>query len=75
MSNARPFPVIVPSSPLKVAGPLNQTLQDKSKAFVIQAITAPSADFNRVWETSINDWLSSGAEAVRQERMEKYVAP
>jgi len=75
MNNARPFPVIVPSSPLKVAGPLNQTLQDKSKAFVIQAIIAPSADFNRVWEASINDWLSSGADAVRQERLEKYVAP
>ncbi|MDR0457046.1 MAG: extracellular solute-binding protein [Treponema sp.] len=75
MNNARPGPVIVPSSPLKAAGPLNQTLQDKSKAFVIQAIIAPAADFNRVWDTSITDWLSSGAEAVRQERLEKYVAP
>jgi putative aldouronate transport system substrate-binding protein len=75
MNNARPGPVIVPSSPLKVAGPLNQTLWDKSKAFVIQAITAPAADFNRVWDANINDWLSSGAEAVRKERLEKYVAP
>jgi len=75
MNNARPFPVIVPSSPLKVAGPLNQTLQDKAKAFAIQAIIAPSADFNRVFDASIADWLSSGADAVRQERMEKYVAP
>jgi len=75
MNNARPNPVIVPSSPLKVAGPLNQTLWDKSKTFVIQAITAPAADFNRVWDAGINDWLSSGADAVRKERMEKYVAP
>jgi len=60
---------------LKVAGPLNQTLQDKAKAFVIQAIIAPAVDFNRVYDTSIADWLSSGAEAVRQERLEKYVAP
>jgi putative aldouronate transport system substrate-binding protein len=75
MTNARPAPVIIPSSPLKVAGPLNQTLQDKAKAFYIQSIIAPSADFDRVWDSSIADWMNSGGEAVRTERAEKYVAP
>ena len=75
LNNAQPGPVIIPSSPLTAAGPLNQTLQDKSKAFVIQSIIAPAADFDRVWDSNIADWLLSGAEVVRQERAEKYVAP
>jgi putative aldouronate transport system substrate-binding protein len=75
MTNAKPAPVIIPSSPLKVAGPLNQTLQDKGKAFLIQSIIAPAADFDRVWDSNVADWLSSGGEAVRTERAEKYVAP
>jgi len=75
MRNASPGPVIIPSSPLTTAGPLNQTLQDKSKVFVIQAITAPAANFDRVWDTGVNDWMVSGAETIRLERMEKYVAP
>jgi putative aldouronate transport system substrate-binding protein len=75
MTNARPAPVIIPSSPLKVAGPLNQTLQDKAKAFYIQSIIAPSADFDRVWDSSVADWMNSGGESVRAERAEKYVSP
>jgi len=75
LNNAKPGPVIIPASPLTAAGPLNQTLQDKSKAFVIQAIVAPSADFDRVWDTNVADWLSSGAEVVRKERADKYIAP
>jgi len=75
LTNARPNPVIVPSSPLTVAGPLNQTLQDKSKAFMVQSIVAPEADFDRVWDSNIADWLASGADAIRKERAEKFVAP
>jgi putative aldouronate transport system substrate-binding protein len=75
LTNARPSPVIVPSSPLTTAGPLNQTLQDKSKAFVVQSIVAPESDFDRVWDSNIADWLSSGAETIRRERAEKFVAP
>jgi len=75
LTNASPTPVIVPSSPLTVAGPLSQTLQDKSKAFVVQSIVAPEADFDRIWDGNIADWLASGAEAIRQERAEKYVTP
>jgi putative aldouronate transport system substrate-binding protein len=75
LTNARPSPVIVPSSPLTAAGPLNQTLQDKSKAFVVQSIVAPVADFDRVWDSNVADWLASGAEIIRKERAEKFVAP
>jgi hypothetical protein len=75
MSNSRPGPVIATTSTLKEAGPLNQNLQDKAKAFVIQAIIAPAGDFDRVYDANVADWLASGAETVRRERLEKYVAP
>ena len=75
MNNALPGPVIPTSSPLLVAGPLNQTLIDKSNGFVVQAIIAPEANFEREWNNGIADWLASGAEAVRKEREEKYVEP
>ena len=75
MNNARPGPVIIPSSPLTAAGPLDRTLIDKSEAFVIQAITATAANFDRIWDTGVADWLTSGAETIRKERVEKYIAP
>ncbi|MDR2478045.1 MAG: extracellular solute-binding protein [Treponema sp.] len=75
MNNAKPGPVITTSAPLKAAGPLNQTLVDKSNTFIVQAIIAPAANFDRVYDEGIADWLSSGAREVRDERREKYVNP
>jgi len=75
MKNAKPNPIIIPSSPLTAAGPLVQTLQDKAKAFLIQAITAKPFDFDKVYDDGVADWLSTGAETIRKEREEKYVAP
>jgi len=75
MNNAKPGPVIVPSSPLTAAGPLVQTLQDKGKAFLIQAIVAKPYDFDHVYDDGVADWLSTGADVIRKERAEKYVAP
>jgi putative aldouronate transport system substrate-binding protein len=75
MNNGKPGPVIATSEPLRVAGPLNQTLVDKSNTFVVQAIITPAANFDREWDNGIADWLASGAEAVRQERAERYVEP
>jgi len=75
MTNAKPSPIIVPSSPLVIAGPLNQTLQDKAKAFYVQAIRATPTNFDRTWDSAITDWLTTGGEAIRKERAEKYAAP
>jgi putative aldouronate transport system substrate-binding protein len=71
-ANARPGPVIIPSSPLVVAGPLSQTLQDKAKDMLVQAIIAPLQQFNNTWDRSLKDWQDSGAQAIRDERLEKY---
>jgi putative aldouronate transport system substrate-binding protein len=75
MNNARPEPIIQPSSPLTALGPVSQTLTDKSNVFLTELITAPPAQFDRTWETGLADWLSSGAQAVIDERRAKYVAP
>jgi len=45
-----------------------QTLQDKSNALAAQAITAPTANFDRVWDAGLADWLASGAQEVINER-------
>jgi len=75
INNAKPGPVITTTQPLRTAGPLNQTLVDKSVNFLVQSVIAPAANFDREWERGIADWLSSGAEIIRQERAENYIEP
>ncbi|MDR1987198.1 MAG: extracellular solute-binding protein [Treponema sp.] len=73
MRNAKPGP-IVPVT-LSAAGPVTQTLVDKGDSLLIGAVTASPANFDKVWDDGIADWLASGAEAVRKERAEKYFQP
>jgi putative aldouronate transport system substrate-binding protein len=75
MRNAKPGPVISTSSPLTAAGAIEETLVDKAITFMVQSITTSAAAFDRVWDDGIADWLASGAQAVIDERAEKYVAP
>jgi len=72
IKNAKPGPVINTAQPLRAAGPLNQTLVDKSVNFVVHSVIAPAANFDREWERGIADWLASGADIVRQERAANY---
>jgi putative aldouronate transport system substrate-binding protein len=46
----------------------SQTLQDKADALLAQAITARPADFDRIWDAGIADWLASGGQEVYNER-------
>jgi len=46
----------------------SQTLQDKADALVAQAITANPANFDRIWDAGMTDWLASGAQEVINER-------
>jgi putative aldouronate transport system substrate-binding protein len=75
MNNARPGQVVTTSSPLTTAGPLNQTLVDKSVVIFVESITASPANFDRIWDAGIKDWLASGAQTIVNERQEKYIAP
>ena len=46
----------------------SQTLQDKADALLAQAITTSIANFDRVWDAGIADWLASGGQEVYNER-------
>ncbi|MDR2194798.1 MAG: extracellular solute-binding protein [Treponema sp.] len=51
---------------------VRNTLTDKEQALSVNLITAKPADFDRVWNTGIQDWLNSGAQAVVDEQRSKY---
>jgi putative aldouronate transport system substrate-binding protein len=42
---------------------------------MVESITCAPADFDRVWDAGIANWLASGAEVIRAERAEKYIEP
>jgi len=46
----------------------SQTLQDKSDQLLEQAITGRPADFDRIWDAGVADFLASGAQEVLNER-------
>ncbi len=71
MKDGRPS-IIVPVQ-LSAAGPYTQTLQDKSKTLMADAVTCKPADFDKVWDAAIADWLASGAQEIIDERAAKYV--
>jgi putative aldouronate transport system substrate-binding protein len=75
MHNARPGPIVNTSSPLTASGPLFQTLVDKSVVIFVESITCPPANFDRVYDAGLADWMASGGQAVLDERREKYIAP
>jgi putative aldouronate transport system substrate-binding protein len=49
-----------------------QTLKDKADALYAQAIRAPTAQFDSVWDAGYKDWLSSGATEVINERTTQW---
>jgi putative aldouronate transport system substrate-binding protein len=61
----------VPATILSIA-PVRQVLIDKEKVFCVNLICAKPADFDRVWDAGIKDWLASGAQAVIDEQKAKY---
>ena len=60
---------------LTAAGPFVQTLTDKGLTLMAESVTAAPADFDAVWDAGIQDWLASGAQAVVDERAQKYIEP
>ncbi|MDR2149358.1 MAG: extracellular solute-binding protein [Spirochaetaceae bacterium] len=72
LTNARPALVVKTTSPLVVAGPLNQTLADRSKIVFSATITCPESQFDAVYDREVKAWLEAGAQAVIDERRAKY---
>jgi putative aldouronate transport system substrate-binding protein len=75
MANARPSIVVSPSSPLTAEGPVGETLVSKATEVYAMSIQARPAEFDRVYDTQVKEWLDKGAQAVIDERAEKYLAP
>ncbi|GHU24165.1 hypothetical protein FACS1894164_10120 [Spirochaetia bacterium] len=75
LTNAKPGLVVKTSSPLIVAGPLVQTLSDMGRSIYASSITCPVAAFDSTYDTAVRNWLASGAQAIIDERREKFVQP
>jgi putative aldouronate transport system substrate-binding protein len=72
LTNGRPAVVVQTTSPLTVAGPLDQTLVDKAKVIYSEMIRCAPAQFDTRWDALLADWRASGAQAVIDERRAKY---
>jgi putative aldouronate transport system substrate-binding protein len=72
LTNGRPALVVQTTSPLLAAGPYVQVLTDKIATMFTAMVMCPPAQFDAVWDSSIKDWLASGAQAVIDERRAKY---
>jgi putative aldouronate transport system substrate-binding protein len=58
---------------LSAAGPYATTLGDKGNQMVTEAITCAPAQFDRVWDAGIADWMASGGQIILEERRAKYI--
>lgn len=65
-------PAIVVPVQLSAAGPYTQTLTDKGKTLMAESVTCKPEEFDAVWDSGIKDWLDSGAQAIIDERAEKF---
>jgi putative aldouronate transport system substrate-binding protein len=57
---------------LSAAGPYATTLQEKGNRVVTEAITCAPAQFDRVWDAGMADWMASGGQIILDERKAKY---
>jgi putative aldouronate transport system substrate-binding protein len=57
---------------LSVEGPIGASLKEKQDIIFSKSITASVADFDKVWDDLMADYLSSGAQAAMDERARKY---
>ena len=69
-TNAAPGP-FVPAK-LTAAAPFQQILTDKANVFNIQSVITKPENFDQTWDEGIKDWLASGAQAIINERREKF---
>jgi len=66
-TNGRATPVL-PGAVTTTLGLYGTNLSAKADALIAQAVVARTADFDSVWDAGMRDYLSSGAQAVLDER-------
>jgi putative aldouronate transport system substrate-binding protein len=72
LTNGKPALVVQTTSPLLAAGPYVQSLTAKVATMFTAMTMCSPAQFDSVWDSSIKDWLASGAQAIIDERRAKY---
>ncbi|GHU24168.1 hypothetical protein FACS1894164_10130 [Spirochaetia bacterium] len=72
MTNASPPLIVQTTSPLTVAGPLSETLVAMGRVIYAQSITCPENQFDSTYDSLLRNWLSSGGQAIINERRAKY---
>ncbi|MDR1399749.1 MAG: extracellular solute-binding protein [Treponema sp.] len=72
LTNGQPSLVVQTASPLLAAGPYVQVLTAKVATMFTAMVMCSPSQFDSVWDSSIKDWLSSGAQAIIDERQAKY---
>ena len=58
---------------LSAATPYQQVLTDKATVLYTESVMASPANFDRVWDDGVKDWLNSGAQVIVDERRKKYM--
>ena len=66
--NGKAWPVHPAETTAVKIGIYGQALRDKADALIDQAITARPADFDRIWDAGMRDFLASGAQECMDER-------
>lgn len=51
---------------------IGTALTDKRDTFLCQAVVAPEADFDKIYDAGMEDYLASGGQDIINERAEKY---
>ncbi len=65
-------PVNVNVGEITAEAGVGDTLSSKRDQVYDNAVVAPEADFDSVWDSYINDYLSAGGQAIIDERTEKW---
>ncbi|MCL2277499.1 MAG: extracellular solute-binding protein [Treponema sp.] len=68
MSTANGRAPVVYQAITTLDGVYGQTLRDKADALIAQAVRAPIAQFDSVWDAGMRDYLQSGAQEIMDER-------
>lgn len=53
---------------------MGPVLSEKRDIVYDNAVIAPVADFDKVWDQGVQDYLNAGGQAIMDEREEKWVA-
>lgn len=51
---------------------VGNSLTEKRDAILNQSVVAKPEDFDKIWDSGVQDYLNSGAQAIMDERREKY---